>query len=129
MKKYYLAGTDEEVMMGDVITIPLVKDFEGGRKVTREMEFKVTEDTIPLAIEMEILEVDDEEEENDDLIDFDEESEDEEIKDALLEKLSELVEKMAHRINELEDKVNALEASITKQDLADRSNGKKINIK
>ena len=66
--KYFMAGTDEEVLMGDVISTELVKDFKDGRKLTREVEFELNEDTIPIALEMGIIEEGDEE---NDLIDFD----------------------------------------------------------
>ena len=71
--KYFMAGTDEEVLIGDVINVELGKDFEDGRTLTREVEFKLTEETIPLALEMGIIEEGYDEEEDDDLIDFHEE--------------------------------------------------------
>ena len=47
----------------------VVKEFEDGRKITRKLEFKLTEDTLPLALEMGIIES----KEADELIDFSEE--------------------------------------------------------
>lgn len=69
VRKYFMAGTDEEVLMGDVISQELEKDFKDGRKLTREVEFELNEETVPLALEMGIIE----EKEEDDLIDFDDE--------------------------------------------------------
>lgn len=73
VQKYFMAGTDEEVLLGDVVNVDLVKDFEDGRTLTREVEFKLTEETIPMALEMGIIEEGDDEEEDNDLIDFHEE--------------------------------------------------------
>ena len=73
VQKYFMAGTDEEVLLGDVVNVDLVKDFEDGRTLTREVEFKLTEETIPMALEMGIIEEEDDEEEDNDLIDFHEE--------------------------------------------------------
>ena len=69
VRKYFMAGTDEEVLMGDVISQELEKDFKDGRKLTREVEFELNEETVPLALEMGIIEEKDE----DDLIDFNDE--------------------------------------------------------
>ena len=59
MKKYFMAGTDEEVFMGDVVSVELEKDFGDGRKLSREMEFKITEETVDFAVDLNILEVKD----------------------------------------------------------------------
>jgi len=66
--KYFMAGTDEEVLMGDVINVELEKDFGDGRTLKRKIEFKLTEETLPEALEMGIIAG--EEEEEKDLIDF-----------------------------------------------------------
>lgn len=97
VRKYFMAGTDEEVQLGDVITQELVKDFKDGRKITREVEFKLTEDTLPYALEMGIIEADEpEEEENkDNLIDFNDEP---------CEELSDLIEDF----EDVEQKVDGL---------------------
>lgn len=73
VSKYFMAGTDEEVLIGDVINVDLVKDFEDGRTLTRSVELKITEETIPFALEMGIIET--EENEQDELLDFDDEEE------------------------------------------------------
>lgn len=70
VQKYFMTGTDEEVLIGDVISVELEKDFGDGRTLTRQMEFKVTEETIPEALELGIIEEKTDCEDDDDLIDF-----------------------------------------------------------
>ena len=72
-KKYYFVGTDEEVVMGDVVSIPFEKTLSNGMTILRELKVKVTEDNIPYLLGANIIEEEDEEvdEENTaDLIDF-----------------------------------------------------------
>lgn len=114
-KKYFMAGTDEEVMLGDVVETELVKDFKDGRKLTRVVEFKLTEDTLPIALEMGIIEegCDEEEEGKNDLIDFD----DDEDFDLLQEALDDLIEdhvNLEKRVESLEKQVKALSEAKTK---------------
>ena len=101
--KYFMAGTDEEVLMGDVISTELEKDFKDGRKLTREVEFELNEDTIPFALEMGIIEEGDEE---NDLIDFDDEEDFEGFREAVAQDIEELCAKIAcleNRIAMLEE--------------------------
>ena len=59
-----MKGTDEEIFEGDMIEIECEKEFKKG-KLKRDVEFKVTEDSIPYLIEMDIIEereIEDEEE-------------------------------------------------------------------
>ena len=77
-KKYYFVGTDEEVVMGDVVSIPFEKTLSNGMTILREVKVKVTEDNIPYLIKENIIEEEDEDEEKEvdeedtaDLIDFD----------------------------------------------------------
>ena len=75
-KKYYFVGTDEEVVMGDVVSIPFKKTLSNGMTILREVKVKVTEDNIPYLLETNIIEEEDDEETEDnqpDLIDFDNE--------------------------------------------------------
>ena len=97
MKKYYLVGTDEEVLMGDTITdVPFEKTFDNGITLRRKEEFEVTEDSLPYLLDMGVLEECDEEE--DDLVDFD----DEETCEAV-EELSEDLENLTKRVEKLEE--------------------------
>ena len=97
MKKYYLVGTDEEVLMGDTITdVPFEKEFDNGITLKRKEEFKVTEDSLPYLLDMGVLEECDEEE--DALVDFD----DEEACEAV-EELSEDLESLTKRVEKLEE--------------------------
>ena len=72
--KYLLADTDEEVLLGDVIVQTLVKNFSNGRRIEREIEFKLTEETVPYALDMGLIEeaeLENKEEENKNgLLDF-----------------------------------------------------------
>ena len=73
-KKYYFVGTDEEVVMGDVVSIPFEKTLSNGMTILREVKVKVTEENIPYLIKEDIIEEEDEEvdeKNNADLIDFD----------------------------------------------------------
>ena len=72
-KKYYFVGTDEEVVMGDVVSIPFEKTLSNGMTILREVKVKVTEENIPYLIKEDIIEEEDDEEIEDnqpDLIDF-----------------------------------------------------------
>lgn len=119
-KKYFMAGTDEEVQLGDVITQTLVKDFKDGRKISREVEFKLTEETLLPALDMGIIEEaepENEEKENDELLDFGEDCPFKEMLDAVVED-QEALEK---RVDILEEQVKVLKtlidaASMTKKE-------------
>ena len=110
-KKYFMAGTDEEVQLGDVISQTLVKDFKDGRKLTREVEFKLTEETLLPALDMGIIEeAEPENEENDELLDFGEDCPFKEMLDGTIEAQEELEE----RVDKLEEKFkNKLDAIAT----------------
>lgn len=103
VSKYFMAGTDEEVLIGDVINVDLVKDFEDGRTLTRSVELKITEETIPFALEMGIIET--EENEQDELLDFDDEEEKEEYVNR--QSFQEFTTCVAQDIEEIRDILNA----------------------
>lgn len=104
--KYFMAGTDEEVLMGDVIEVTMEKELKGDRKITRKMEFELNEDTLEDALEMGIIE----EKEEDNLIEFqqDDVQEEEEWEDAVNEDL----DNHEDRIIELEDLVTAFQKKV-----------------
>jgi hypothetical protein len=102
-KKYFMAGTDEEVLLGDVISQTLVKDLKDGRKISREVEFKLTEETLPYALEMNIIEEEVEEEENNEKF-FDFADDD----CPFAERIEEIIENQ----ETLEKRVEVLEAAI-----------------
>ena len=116
MKKYFMAGTNDEGQLGDVISVNMEKEFKGGRTLTREMEFKITEETIPFALDMGIIEEKGEEEEADtnDLLDF----EDIDIEDVvsdheqMIEALVESDEEFLKRLDVLEKRVKTLEGLV-----------------
>ena len=74
-KKYYFVGTDEEVVMGDVVSIPFEKTLSNGMTILREVKVKVTEENVPYLIKEDIIEEEEDEEVDEentaDLIDFD----------------------------------------------------------
>lgn len=97
MKKYYLVGTDEEVLMGDtIVDVPFEKTFDNGITLKRKEEFEVTEDSLPYLLDMGVLEECDEEE--DDLVDFDG------------EETCEAVEELEERTIKLESAIDSLKA-------------------
>jgi hypothetical protein len=97
MKKYYLVGTDEEVLMGDIISdVSFEKTFDNGITLRRKEEFEVTEDSLPYLLDMGVLEECDEEE--DDLVDFDGEETCEAV-----EELSEDLANLTKRVEKLEE--------------------------
>lgn len=110
VQKYFMAGTDEEVLLGDVIETTLEKEFKNGSKITRNVEFKLTEETLPIALEMGIIEAQDEDEEDsNELLDFEEDNcpLKEEI-DGLIESQEDLeirVEHLEDKVRELQDKL------------------------
>jgi hypothetical protein len=97
MTKYFLAGTNDELEMGDIIEVLLTKELKNGKKKYEKVECKFTEETLPYLLDMEIVE----ERETDDLIDFDDDLE-----------VDEAWEEMTERISELEDRVTELEGII-----------------
>ena len=97
MTKYFLAGTDDELVFGDVIEALFSKELKNGKKKYEKVECKFTEETLPYLLDMEIVE----ERETDDLIDFDDDPE-----------VDEAWEEMEDRITELEDRVTELEGII-----------------
>ena len=117
-KKYFMAGTDEEVQLGDVISQTLVKDFKDGRKISREVEFRLTEETLLPALDMGIIEEaepENEEEENDELLDFDEDCPFKEMlndvvedQEALEKRVDKLEEKFGDIFNEIANLENKM---------------------
>ena len=123
MKKFYLVGTEEEVEFGDVVIVPLVKELEDGRKIIKEKEFKLTEDTLQDAIDLGIIE----ESEEDELLDFSDMSVEDIISDH-----EQLIGHIVDNIEEIDEKVSKLESDIEvlKTLIKDKkSNGKKVNVK
>ena len=107
VQKYFMAGTDEEVLLGDVIETTLEKEFKNGSKITHNVEFKLTEETLPIALEMGIIEAQDEDEEdNNELLDFEED--DCPLKEEI-DGLVESQEDLEIRVEHLEDKVKELQ--------------------
>lgn len=104
--KYFMAGTDEEVLLGDVIEVVLIKDFKDGRKIKRNMELKLTEATIPYALDLGVIEEGVPDEENEDLLGFDEDNDIECPYDESISDIIEDQEVLEMRIDDLEKKVD-----------------------
>jgi len=123
--KYVVAGTDEEVLLGDVICVDMVKDFKDGRTLTREVEFKITEEIIPEALELGIIEeVEDEKEDknDEDLLDF---GDDGCPFKELLDEIVEDQEDHDRRIETLESQVKVLKTLIDHLVKKNTTKGKK----
>ena len=71
MKKYFVVETDEVIEFGDVVSLTFFKEIEDG-KVTVEKEVEFNKDTMDLLIEMGFVE--EREVEEEDLIDFEDDS-------------------------------------------------------
>lgn len=116
--KYVMTGTDEEVQLGDVIETTLEKEFEDGRKLVRNQEFTLTEEAIPLALKLGIIE------EVEHTLDFAEDEEDEGCPySEIVEDLVQNVDALAKDLTDLELKVHSLEKAFKK------FNAKKIKSK
>ena len=116
--KYFFAGTDEEVILGDVIETSLVKEFENGSKITRSIKFCLTEETIPEALSLHIIE------EKEVLTDDNEESDDDDF-DCPLEEIFESIEDLEGRVEDLEKKYSSLTEPAAKQKNFNKTNPKK----
>lgn len=113
MKKYFCVETDEAIEFGDVVNLTFFKEIEDG-KVTIEKEVEFNEDTMNLLIEMGFVEKREVEEE--DLIDFKDESC--EALSALkedFETLEERVDNIEGLIKEIYDTVKSITADLKKE--------------
>ena len=99
MKKYFVTETDENCNFGDVLHLTCFKDIENG-KVTVEKDIEFNEDTMDCMIEMGFVEERDVEDEDENLIHFD----DEEPCDTLA-KLIEDFETLEQRVEAIEKKM------------------------
>lgn len=98
-KKYFIAGTDEEVLLGDVISTTLEKKFKDGTVLTRDIEFTVDEENIPYALDLGILSTEPCKEEKE---------EEEEESEYSFCNLGEAVDKLEDRVCALEEAVAEL---------------------
>lgn len=107
MKKYFIAETDEELVFGDTIQLDLTKKTKHGQH-TIEGEIKLSELSLPLLLELGVVEEREVEEEEDntseeDLLDFDDETSCE-----ALEALEEDFETLEKRVESLEQEIRQL---------------------
>lgn len=127
MKKYFIRETEEPVELGDTIDLTCTKEIEDG-KVTVTKKVCLTEDTLPILIELEIVEEREEEDLNIPHIDFGEQDFDEAWQELLEE-----VEDHDKRIEVLEHAVKTLSEIITigtkKEGLPKGKNSKSVKIK
>ena len=105
MKKYFVVETDEAIEFGDAVDLTFFKEIEDG-KVTIEKEVEFNKDTMALLIEMGFVEVPEVEEE--DLIDFEEES------CEALSALEEDLEALEERVDNLEALVKGINNEVQK---------------
>ena len=107
MKKYFIAETDEELVFGDTIQLDLTKKTKHGQH-TIEGEIKLSELSLPLLLELGVIEEREVEEEEDntseeDLLDFGDETPCE-----ALEALEEDFEALEERVESLEQEIRQL---------------------
>ena len=107
MKKYFIAETDEELVFGDTIQLNLTKKAKHGQH-TIEEEIKLSELSLPLLLELGVVEEHEVEEEEDNtpednLIDFGDETPCE-----ALEALEEDFEKLEEKVEYLEQEIRQL---------------------
>ncbi len=102
MKKYFVVDSEEEVMIGDVISVDFEKKVKDGITLKRTEEFKVTEDSIPYLLDMGIIVEEDVNDE--DLEDFDDSQE--EAPCEIVESLIQDIEELFERVEKLENKQN-----------------------
>lgn len=114
MKKYFVVETDEAIEFGDVVNLTFFKEIEDG-KVTIEKEVEFNEDTMDILIEMGFVE--EREAEEEDLIDFKDESC--EVLSTLeedFEVLEERVDNIEGLIKEIYDTVKSIAAEVDKKE-------------
>ena len=107
MKKYFIAETDEELVFGDTIQLDLTKKTKHGQH-TIEGEIKLSELSLPLLLELGVVEEREVEKDEDntseeDLLDFGDETPCE-----ALEALEEDFEALEERVESLEQEIRQL---------------------
>jgi len=123
MKKYFVVETDEAIEFGDVVNLTFFKEIEDG-KVTIEKEVEFNKDTMALLIEMGFVE--EREVEEEDLIDFEDES-CEALSDLEedFEALEERVDNIEGLLKEIYDSVKSITAEIEKEEKKNAQSKKK----
>ena len=110
MKKYFIAGSDEELEFGDVIELDLTKETKHGTHCV-ESEVTFSPDILPLLLEIGAVEEKDEK----NLIDFSEDEPSDELDElyeriedieARVEEQDEMIEEMMKGIKSLVDILN-----------------------
>ena len=101
MKKYFITETDEEVQFGDTVEVNLSKKTKHGVHHV-EGEVKVSEMSLPLLLEMEILE--EREVEEDTHLDFDY-FDDDQLAEAF-EELHEEMDVLCEKVEKMDELVN-----------------------
>ena len=101
MKKYFMAGTDDELQFGDMIELDFVREMKNGRVKHQHMEVKFIPELVDILLENEVIE--------------EKEDKDECGKKTIISFLDDDFEDdLEDRIEELEDRVTELEGAIAK---------------
>ena len=108
MKKYFMKGTDDEVLEGDMIEVTLVGEEDGVTKHSH-LELKFMPEFAESLIEEDIIEEREVEDEEEDLIDYDDYPCEELV--ALMENF----ESLKKRVSKLEELCKALSAAGNKK--------------
>lgn len=111
MKKYFMKGTDDELQFGDMIELDFVGEEDGVKKHTH-LEVKFLPEYVDELLEEKVIEEKEveSENENDDLIDFNEDFEG--FKEAVAEDVEEINDRLRElykRLAKVEEKVSTLE--------------------
>lgn len=98
MKKYFMAGTDDELQFGDVIELDFVREMKNGKVKHQHMEVKFIPELVDVLIENEVIE-----EKEEDITGCD--------KKAIISFIEDTFEE-EDRVDELENRVTELEGII-----------------
>lgn len=143
--KFYMAGTDDEVQLGDVIECVLTKKMRDGHTLHKREAFRLTEASLPYALEIEVIEqreveVEVDNTENPDLIDFGGDNEEDGCPcgyGAIINEMIKDHEELEQRVDELEENVKELMETnmkylkeiLKEAKSVNKSNGKKGDTK
>lgn len=133
MKQYFMEGIDEPLEFGDILGFDIVKEGDDGKSITKHVECKLTEDTLPFLLDLDVIsekEVKDKpsvedtlginpdsQDEDNDTDGGDEEDEDDVYFKALENVIGSLVDTVSDNTKtliDLQDKVDILEDEVAK---------------
>lgn len=111
MKKYFMKGTEDEVVFGDMIEVDVTKDLPTGKTKHQHLEVKFVPELLELLLEEGIIEEKGEDEEDEGL-EFDLKSD---WKDDFVEDMIEITERTQARIDALEALITEVKETVSKK--------------